>query len=106
MTTAGIHSISDISRALSASVELGGLVLDESDLGAEFFDPRTGFADQVIRKFVTYRTRLAVIVRDPSVYGGSFGELMHEHRIHAAVRFFDSEQRARQWLANMPSGKC
>jgi hypothetical protein len=55
---------------------------------------------------VSYRTKLAVIIRDPSAHGGRFGELMHEHRIHPTVRFFSAEQPARQWLSQMPSGKC
>jgi hypothetical protein len=106
MTFNGIRSAGDISAALSASVERGGLVLDETNLAPEFFDLKSGLAGQVLQKFVSYRTKLAVIIRDPSVYGGRFGELMHEHRIHPTVRFFSTEQSARQWLSQMPSGKC
>jgi hypothetical protein len=106
MTFKGIHSTSDISAALTASVERGGLVLDEKDLSPDFFDLETGFAGQVLQKFVSYRTKLAVIIRDPSVHGGRFGELLHEHRVHPTVRFFSSEQPARQWLSQLPSGKC
>jgi len=106
MTFTGIQSPSDISAALTASVERGGLVIDEKNLSPDFFDLQTGLAGQVLRKFVNYRTKLAVIVRDASVYGGRFGELMHEHRIHPTVRFFTAEQTARQWLSQMPSGKC
>jgi len=106
MTFNGIRSSSDISAALKASVERGGLVLDEKDLSPDFFDLNTGLASQVLQKFVSYRTKLAVIVRDPSIYGGRFTELMHEHRIHPTVRFFVAEQTARQWLSQMPSGKC
>jgi PadR family transcriptional regulator, regulatory protein AphA len=105
MAFTGIQSASDISAALRASVEGGGLVIDEKDLNPDFFDLKTGFAGQVLQKFVSYRTKLAVIVRDPSVHGGRFGELMHEHRIHPIVRFFSAEQSARQWLSQMPSGK-
>jgi len=105
VSTFGIHSPGDIPRALSASVELGGLVLDEKDLSADFFNLGTGFAGTVLQKFSSYRTRLAVIVRDPASYGGRFSELVHEHRTHGAVRFFGTDQQARQWLANMPSGK-
>jgi hypothetical protein len=105
MTFTGIQSVSDISAALKASVERGGLVLDEKDLNPDFFDLKTGLAGQVVQKFVSYRTKLAVIVRNPSEHGGRFGELMHEHRIHPLVRFFSAEQAARTWLSQMPSGK-
>jgi len=106
MAFTGIRSASDISAALSASVEQGGLVLDEKDISPDFFDLKTGLAGQVLQKFVNYRTKLAIIVRDASLYGGRFGELMHEHRVHPTVRFFSAEQSARQWLSQMPSGKC
>ncbi len=102
----GIRSAADISDALMLSVERGGLVLDEKDLSPEFFDLKTGLAGQVLQKFVNYRTRLALIVRDPSHHGGRFSELVQEHRVHPTVRFFREEQPARQWLAQMPSGKC
>jgi len=105
MTFTGIQSASDISAALKASVEGGGLVIDEKDLSPDFFELKTGLASQVLQKFVSYRTKLALIVRDPSIYGGRFGELVYEHRIHPILRFFSSEQPARQWLALMPSGK-
>jgi len=106
MTFNGIQSPSDISAALTASVERGGLVLDEKDLSPDFFDLKSGLAGQVLQKFVSYRTKLAIIVRDPSAHGGRFSELVQEHRIHPIVRFFSAEQPARTWLSQMPSGKC
>ena len=95
MAFTGIQSPSDISAALTASVEGGGLVLDEKNLSPDFFDLKTGLAGQVLQKFVNYRTKLAVIVRDPASYGARFSELTHEHRIHPTVRFFSAEQPAR-----------
>jgi len=106
MTFTGIQSASDIAAALSASVDRGGLVLDEKDLSPDFFDLKTGLAGQVLQKFVSHRTKLAVVVDDPSLYGGRFGELAYEHRLHPTVRFFRAAQTARQWLAQMPSGKA
>ena len=106
MAFTGIQSSGDISAALTASVEQGGLVIDEKELSADFFDLKTGLAGQVLQKFVNYRTKLAVIVRNPAGYGARFSELTYEHRLHPNVRFFSAEQSARQWLAQMPSGKC
>ena len=106
MAFQGILSSDDISAALAASVEQGGLVIDEKQMSADFFDLRTGLAGQVLQKFVNYRTKLAVIVRDPAGYGARFSELAYEHRTHPNVRFFNAEQSARQWLAQLPSGKC
>ena len=99
-------TVRDIPAALSASVERGGLMLDENHLGADFFDLRTGLAGEVLQKFTNYRARLAIVVADASAYGGRFRELVHEHRMHATVRFFSSGQLARQWLAYSPVAKC
>ena len=100
-----IRSREDISAALRASMEQGGLVLDRADLGAEFFDVRGGLAREVVQKFTSYRTRLAVVV-DPATYGPEFADLVRDHRAHVAVRFFATLQLARQWMAQMPSKKC
>jgi Domain of unknown function (DUF4180) len=101
-----IHEAADIASALGAAMESGGLLLDESQLGASFFDLRTGFAGEVLQKFTNYRVRLAIVVADARAYGSRFSELVHEHRSHNAVRFFDTEQRARQWLTYNPVVKC
>jgi PadR family transcriptional regulator AphA len=101
-----IKSPGDIAVALGASMDAGGLLLDEKQLSAEFFDLRTGLAREVLQKFTNYRARLAIVVADPSAYGSRFGELIHEHRAHAAVRFFGDAQQARRWLAYNPVVKC
>jgi hypothetical protein len=101
-----ILSLSDVPDALSESVAAGGIVLDEKDLSAEFFDLRTGFAGEVLQKFTNYRARLAIVVADPAAYGSRFSELAREHRTHKCVRFFSSGQLARQWLAYNPIAKC
>jgi hypothetical protein len=104
--TISIREPGDIAGALGASIDGGGLLLDESQLGAEFFDLDSGFAGEVLQKFTHYRARLAVVVADPSAYGGGFRELVYEQRNHPAVRFFGSEQLARRWLAYNQVVKC
>lgn len=96
----------DIADALAASIDQGGLILDEKSLGPAFFDLRTGFAGEVLQKFTNYRARLAILLADPDAYGSRFSELVYEHRTHRLVRFFGSEQQARQWLAYNPIVKC
>jgi hypothetical protein len=96
----------DIPGALSVAMERGGLLLDETQLGPDFFDLSTGLAGQVFQKFTNYRVRLAIVVAEPKVYGSRFRELAYEHRTHNSVRFFGSEQLARQWLAYNPVVRC
>lgn len=101
-----VDGVADIGDALAASIDAGGLILDEKQLSPEFFDLRTGLAGEVLQKFTNYRARLAVIVADESAYGVRFGELIHEHRTHRCVRFFATAQLARQWLDYNPVAKC
>jgi hypothetical protein len=101
-----IDAVADIGGALAAGMDGGGLLLNESQLAADFFDLRTGLAGEVLQKFTNYRVRLAIVVADASAHGPRFGELVHEHRSHPSVRFFAGAQDARRWLAYNPVVKC
>jgi hypothetical protein len=101
-----IREPGDIAAALGAGMENGGLLLDETQLGAAFFDLRTGLAGEVFQKFTNYRVRLAIVVANANAYGPRLSELVYEHRSHNAVRFFASNQLARQWLAYNPVARC
>ena len=101
-----ILAASDIPEALGASIDKGGLLLDETQLGADFFDLRSGLAGEVLQKFTQYRAQLAIVVANPNAHGPRFGELIFEHRTHRNVRFFTSEQLARQWLSYNPVTRC
>lgn len=87
-------------------MERGGLLIDEQDLGPDFFDLRTGLAGEVFQKFTNYRVRLALVISAPSSHGTRFAELAREHSNHPSVRIFESEQTARRWLAYNPIVKC
>ena len=106
MAVMPIHEPAHIETALSHGMARGGLMLDESQLGPGFFDLRTGLAAEVFRKFTNYRVRLAIVIADPRIHGSRFSELVYEHRAHLFVRFFCSEQLARQWLAYNPVVRC
>jgi hypothetical protein len=92
-----IRETEDIASALSAGMEDGGLLIDEQQLGGKFFDLSTGLAGEVLQKFV---------IADAKAHGNRFSELVYEHRSHRAVRFFGSEQLARQWLDYNPVVRC
>jgi hypothetical protein len=49
MAFTGIQSSGDISAALTASVEQGGLVIDEKELSADFFDLKTDWRGRCFR---------------------------------------------------------
>ena len=93
-----VRSFGDIASVLRGSLAPEGLVLTEEDLGPDFYDLKTGLAGELFQKVVNYRGRLAIVIRDPHAYGERFSELAYEHRRHAAVRFFEDQAQALQWL--------
>lgn len=94
-----IRSSTDVSVVIGACLDADGLILTEEDLGAEFFDLRTGLAGEVLQKFVNYRLHVAIVVPRPELHGERFVELAREHATHPMVRFFRTENAARAWLA-------
>ncbi len=101
-----LDSVGDIAAALGEAIDRGGLLLEEAQISASFFDLRTGFAGEVLQKFTNYRARLAIVAADAAAHGSRFSELVYEHRSHQTVRFFETEQLARRWLAYNPVVKC
>jgi len=84
--------------AVGACFGVDGLLLTERDVAPAFFDLRSGFAGELIQKFVNYRLRAAIVVPTPDAYGERFGELAREHATHPAVRFARSVDEALAWL--------
>lgn len=93
-----IGSFQDIPRALEAAFPRNGLLLEEADLGATFFDLRSGLAGELFQKFVNYRMPLAIVLSSAGAHGERFDELVHEHWAHPVVRFFSSAEEAAAWL--------
>ena len=98
LQTHAIKTAGDISAALGLSLRQAGVIVTEENLAADFFDLRTGFAGDLMQRFVNYRARLAIVLADPRAHGERFGELVYEHQAHPHVRFFTSEADARNWL--------
>jgi Domain of unknown function (DUF4180) len=94
-----IGSVNDISDAVGACLGSAGFVLDENDLGPDFFDLRTGLAGELFQKFTNYKIRVAIILANPHAYGERLGELAFEHRSHNMIRFVRSQDEAIEWLS-------
>jgi hypothetical protein len=93
-----LESIADISDAIGACWGMDGLILQEGDLAASFFDLRTGLLGELFQKFTNYGLSLALVLLESAVHGERFGELVHEHRSHDMIRFFASMDQAKAWL--------
>ena len=95
-----IRSLRDITDVIGVCFGARGLILDENDLAPEFFDLKSGFAGELLQKFVNYEVRVAIILPNPEAYGQRFGELAYEHRSHPLVRFVRSRSDADGWLSS------
>lgn len=93
-----IRSFADISNAIGACIGAAGLILTENDLAQKFFDLRSGLAGELFQKFINYKVRIAIVLRDQSAYGERFAELAYEHSTHTMIRFVRSEDEAKVWL--------
>jgi len=88
----------DVKGLLEKSFENGGLLVQQEQLGANFFDLSSGVAGELLQIFTTYGSKLALVVPDTSLYSESFQQLVLEHRTHNAVRFFADTDTAAKWL--------
>ena len=93
-----VRSFADIPDAIAACFDAKGLILTEEDLAREFFDLRSGLAGELFQKFMNYKLRVAIVVRDPAAYGERFGELAYEHASHGMIRIVRSKDEAGAWL--------
>lgn len=94
-----IDSRDDISDALAAGMEQGGLLLDEADLTRSFFDLKSGLAGDLFQRFVNHGVPLVLVVPNPGAHGPRFTELALEHRSHPMVRILPDRAEAAAWLA-------
>lgn len=88
-----------VSDLLSRAMEYGYLLIDETELPADFFKLNTGLAGDLLQKFVNYQLPLAIVVPDAAMHGERFNELVREHRSHSRVRFFADQESAASWLS-------
>ena len=95
-----VRSSNDVSDALGVCLGSDGLMLNESDLSPEFFELRTGLAGELFQKFTNYNVRVAIVLSDFDAHGERFSELAREHSRHPLIRFFESSDRAEDWLRN------
>jgi Domain of unknown function (DUF4180) len=94
-----VDVLADVPELVAAAYSLDGLMVQETDLGPEFFRLSSGVAGELFQKLVNYRIPTAVVIKDFSVYGERFAELASEHSRHLAVRFIHTEDEAKDWLA-------
>lgn len=73
-------------------------ILHLSELSADFFDLDNQLAGEVFQKFVNYRFPVAFIVPMDHALDQRVIELMRDHKSHAFIRFFESEEIAKHWL--------
>lgn len=93
-----VEALTDIPELLGAVYSADGLLLQEDDLGPEFFRLGSGVAGELFQTLVNFRIPTALVIGDFSAHGERFAELAHEHARHPGVRFVHTEAEARAWL--------
>ena len=94
-----IAAMRDVMDAIGAAYDAEALILTADDVGADFFDLRTGLAGELFQKATQYGVRLALVLPDPAAHGPRWVDLAFEHRRHDAVRIVASRADADAWLA-------
>lgn len=74
------------------------VLLNQSDLAADFFDLKSGFAGELMQKCSTYHIRLAVVVDFDNIVSERFHELMYESNKGNLVHFYSDTEAAIHWL--------
>lgn len=91
-----LHSENDALDILSSG--MSGCVFFPEDLHPEYFDLSNQLAGNTFQKFINYGFRIAIVLPVEHGFGDRIDELIHDHRSHPCVRFFNSEREALEWL--------
>lgn len=94
-----IRRMADVMDAIGAAWDADALILTGDDVGAAFFDLRTGLAGELFQKEPQYGLPLALVLPDPALHGQRWTDLAFEHGRHQAVRIVRSRAEADAWLA-------
>lgn len=95
-----IRAMPDVMDVIGAVFDADALILTADDVGAAFFDLRTGLAGELFQKATQYGVRLVLVLPDPALHGPRWPELAFEHRRHAAILIVASRAEADAWLAS------
>ncbi len=74
------------------------LLIDSTLVNDDFFDLSTGFAGELLQKFVNYQIRVAMIFHTGATYTPSFERFLVEAKEGREMRAFDSYDAAVSWL--------
>jgi hypothetical protein len=74
------------------------LIIQESNLSAEFFDLKTGVAGEILQKFSTYNGRLAIIGDFSNYQSKSLKDFIFESNKVGRINFVSSMEEAKTAL--------
>lgn len=77
-----------------------GLLVHASSFTPSFFDLKSGIAGEVLQKLTQYNAPTAFVMGDLTQFDVRIQELVHDHRRHQTIRFFEEQVPATEWLAN------
>lgn len=78
--------------------EAHGILVDEGDMPAQFFDLSSGAAGDLVQKLTNYGFRMAAVVPHPEHYSQAFQDFAREANQSRIIRFFRHRDEAVWWL--------
>jgi hypothetical protein len=76
-----------------------GIIINEKNLTAEFFDLKTRLAGEILQKFSTYDIRLAIVGDFSKYESKSLRDFIYESNRLKRINFVNSAEEARQVLS-------
>jgi hypothetical protein len=97
-----IRDVQDALDILSECYSMGAnsIIIDKKNIVPDFFDLKTGLAGEILRKFSTYRFKLAIIGDFSNVSSKSLKAFINESNKTGDTCFVSSLEEAKERLAN------
>lgn len=84
-----IHNTQDALNLMAECDDRGArlIVLHEKNITPEFFNLKSGFAGEILQKFVTYQVRLTIIGNFSKYASKTFQDFVRESNKHGQITF-------------------
>lgn len=80
-----------------------GIVMNEENIVADFFDLKTGIAGEILQKFSNYNVRLAIVGDFDKYKSKSIRDFIFESNKHRHINFVSSVDEAQERLISAGS---
>ncbi|MCM3172031.1 DUF4180 domain-containing protein [Paenibacillus sp. MER 99-2] len=89
-----VQSAIDLMATVRYQVDSNLIILNKSEVSDEFFDLKTRLAGEVLQKFVSYQTKLAIIGDFSTYTSKSLKDFIYESNNGTDIFFLTDEEQA------------